>query len=64
MFQAANYLDVRGLLEVSTQFVANMIKGKTAKQIRETFGILNDFSPEEKAKVRSALGYRRPCMSG
>lgn len=28
-----------------------MIKGKTPEEIRSTFGIANDFTPEEEAKV-------------
>ena len=33
--------------------VANMIKGKTPEEIRKTFNIRNDFTPEEEAKVRA-----------
>jgi len=29
-----------------------MIKGKTTEQIRKTFGIQNDFTPEEEEKIR------------
>ncbi|CAB60402.1 Skp1-related protein [Caenorhabditis elegans] len=43
---AANYLDIRGLLEVTTQNVANMMKGKTPSQVRTLFKIDN-FSEEE-----------------
>lgn len=28
-----------------------MIKGKSPEEIRSTFGITNDFTPEEEAKV-------------
>jgi len=30
-----------------------MIKGKTPDEIRETFNIVNDFTPEEEAQVRA-----------
>ncbi|XP_034964110.1 S-phase kinase-associated protein 1-like [Zootoca vivipara] len=48
---AANYLDIKGLLEVTCKTVANMIKGKTPEEIRKTFNIKNDFTEEEEAQV-------------
>jgi S-phase kinase-associated protein 1 len=49
---AANYLEVKGLLDLTCQKVADMIKGKTPEQIRQTFGIVNDFTPEEEEEIR------------
>lgn len=49
---AANYLDIKGLLDVTCKTVANMIKGKTPEEIRKTFNIKNDFSPNEEEQVR------------
>ena len=49
---AANYLDIKGLLDLSCKTVANMIKGKTPAEIRATFSIKNDFTPEEEEQVR------------
>ena len=49
---AANYLDIKGLLDVTCKTVANMIKGKTPEEIRKTFNIQNDFSPSEEEQVR------------
>ncbi|KAJ1355557.1 Skp1- protein [Parelaphostrongylus tenuis] len=45
---AANYLDIEGLLDVACKAVANMIRGKTSEEIRRTFNIKYDFTPEEE----------------
>ncbi|CAJ2655387.1 SKP1-like protein 1A-like [Trifolium pratense] len=49
---AANYLDIKSLLDLTCKSVADMIKGKTPEEIRKTFNIENDFSPEEEEQVR------------
>ena len=49
---AANYMDIKPLLDLTCATVASMIKGKTPEEIRQTFNIVNDFSPEEEAQVR------------
>ena len=49
---AANYLNVKGMLDLTCQTVADMIKGKSVEEIRQTFNIKNDFTPEEEAEIR------------
>merc|ERR1711920_477596 len=49
---AANYLNIKPLLDLTCMTVAEMIKGKTPEEIRKTFNIKNDFTPEEEEEVR------------
>ncbi|KAI3919483.1 hypothetical protein MKW98_030194 [Papaver atlanticum] len=49
---AANYLNIKELCDLTCQTVADMIKGKTPEEIRKTFNIKNDFTPEEEEEVR------------
>merc|ERR1719326_2843105 len=49
---AANYMDIKSLLDLTCAKVASMIKGKTPAEIRQTFNIASDFTPEEEIKVR------------
>lgn len=49
---AANYLDIKPMLDTACKTVANMIKGKTPEEIRKTFNIKVDFTPEEEEQVR------------
>ena len=51
IIQATDFLMIKGLPEVCCKTVANMIKGRTIEQMRENFGIANDFTPEEEAKI-------------
>jgi S-phase kinase-associated protein 1 len=50
--QAANYLDIKELLDLTCQTVADMIKGKSPEEIRTTFNIKNDFTKEEEEEIR------------
>ena len=50
--QAANYLNIKGLLDLTCQAVADMMKGKTAEEIRKTFNIKNDLTAEKEKEVR------------
>ncbi|KAM3222137.1 SKP1-like protein 1B [Capsicum annuum] len=50
--KAANYLNIKSLLDFTCQTVVDMIKGKTPEEIRKTFNIKNNFTPEEEEEVR------------
>merc|ERR1711988_1128596 len=50
---AANYLDIKSLLDLTCKTVADYIKQcKTPQEIRRRFNIRNDFTPEEEEEVR------------
>jgi S-phase kinase-associated protein 1 len=51
MITTANYLEIKPMLDMCCARVATMITGKPAEQIRETFGIVNDYTPEEEAEI-------------
>ncbi|KAL7727824.1 hypothetical protein ACLKA6_019760 [Drosophila palustris] len=52
LMMAANYLEIEGLLDLTITTVADMIRGKTTEEIRETFNMENDFTPEQLEQVR------------
>ncbi|XP_006347179.1 SKP1-like protein 1B [Solanum tuberosum] len=49
---AARYLDDKQLEEVIIQESFDRITGKTIEEIREVFGIVNDYTPEEEEQIR------------
>ncbi|CAL9248847.1 unnamed protein product [Arabidopsis halleri] len=49
---AANYLNVKGLLDLTSQTIADYIKVMTPEKVREFFNIENDFTPEEEEEIR------------
>lgn len=49
---AANYLDIKSLLDLTTQATADMMVGKSIEEIRKMFNIVNDFTKEEEEEIR------------
>ncbi|KAJ4724605.1 SKP1 [Melia azedarach] len=54
---AANYLNVKDLLELMEDTVADRIKNKSVEYVRELFGIANDFTPEEEESIRKEYAW-------
>lgn len=52
IISAANYLNIKPLMDSGCKVVAEMIKGKSPEELRRLFNIINDFSPEEEAAIR------------
>ena len=53
LIMAADYLGIQPLLNLCSAKIASLIQDKTVEEIRINLGIVNDFAPEEEAKVRS-----------
>ena len=49
---AANFMDIKPLLDLTCATIASMVKGKTPEEIRETFNIINDYIAEDEALIR------------
>ncbi|CAJ0568645.1 unnamed protein product, partial [Mesorhabditis spiculigera] len=52
LFDAANYMDIKCLLDKCAETVAGMIKGKSVEEIREIWELENDFTPEEEEAMK------------
>ncbi|CAL5084162.1 unnamed protein product [Urochloa decumbens] len=53
---AASYLEIELLLDATCEKVADMIKGKTTRQIRATFNLTDDLTPAEE-ELRRRYGW-------
>lgn len=49
---AANFLDIESLVALGCAKIATFIKGKSVEEIRDVFGIQNDFTPQEEQQLR------------
>ena len=49
---AANYINCDDLLQLCCAEIAEQVKGKTIEDMREYFGVVNDFTPEEEEVIR------------
>ncbi|CAN6328386.1 unnamed protein product [Urochloa humidicola] len=52
VIMAANYLNAEELLDAAMLCAADRIRGRTVQEIREFFGLENDFTPEEDEEIR------------
>jgi len=49
---AAHHLGIKGLLELTSKALANIIKGKTHTEIRKIFNIQNNFEAGEEEQIQ------------
>ncbi|KAF7803909.1 berberine bridge enzyme-like 13 [Senna tora] len=52
LLMAANYLNVKDLLDFLNQGIANRIQDMSVEDVRNFFGIINDYTPEEEQALR------------
>ncbi|KAJ4748321.1 E3 ubiquitin ligase SCF complex subunit SKP1/ASK1 family protein [Rhynchospora pubera] len=50
--RAACFLQIKELVDITAHKIADILKGNSVEEIRQTFNILNDFSPEEEEEIR------------
>ena len=53
LINSLNYMDIKSLLELVCAKIACMIKGKSPEEIRKTFNIENDFTPEQEKQIQT-----------
>ncbi|KAI9314687.1 putative negative regulator sulfur controller-3 [Zopfochytrium polystomum] len=54
---AANYLDIKALLELGCMAVAQRIKGKSVDEMRKIFNLEGVYSEEEEAQIKKELAW-------
>ncbi|GER51658.1 SKP1-like protein [Striga asiatica] len=52
LISAAECLNIPGMLDITCQAGANMLKDKTPEEIRAMFNLTNDLTPEEEEEIR------------
>ncbi|OEL29211.1 SKP1-like protein 4 [Dichanthelium oligosanthes] len=52
LIEAATYLDIEKLLDLTCEAVAEQMRGRALDEIRRKFGIVNDYTKEEEEEVR------------
>lgn len=52
VLMGANYLNIPPLLNLISAWVGKEMSGRTVEEIRDRFKIVNDFTPEEEARIR------------
>jgi S-phase kinase-associated protein 1 len=52
---AANYMNIKLLLDNLCKYVASMIHNKTPDQIRKIYNLERDFTPEQEEEIRREI---------
>jgi S-phase kinase-associated protein 1 len=54
---AADYLDIKMLLDLGSKRVANILKSLSVPEIRKKYNLVNDFTPEEEERLRKEFDF-------
>lgn len=57
ILQAADYLDIKSLFELTCRTLASLIKDRTIIEVRKMFNVENDFSVVEEKAVRKEFAW-------
>eukprot|EP01062_Namystynia_karyoxenos_P058463 TRINITY_DN499_c0_g3_i1.p2 TRINITY_DN499_c0_g3~~TRINITY_DN499_c0_g3_i1.p2 ORF type:complete len:189 (+),score=61.06 TRINITY_DN499_c0_g3_i1:96-662(+) len=61
VIMAANFLNIKDLLELCCGALASIVKGKSPQEIKVIFNIEKDFTPEEDARIREEHKWVEDC---
>uniref|UniRef100_A0A914XQH1 Skp1-related protein n=1 Tax=Plectus sambesii TaxID=2011161 RepID=A0A914XQH1_9BILA len=57
LLNAANYLEIKPLLDIGCKYVADKISGQTVEWVRDYLNMENDYTPEEEAKLKEEIAW-------
>ncbi|KAI0849555.1 Skp1-domain-containing protein [Daldinia vernicosa] len=63
LITAVNFFDIDELFDYCAKTIAIIIQDMSTEQMREYFGVENDFTPEEEAQLRKDHGWADPDPS-
>jgi S-phase kinase-associated protein 1 len=57
LLSASNYLNCKSILDKGCKYVSHLIKNKTVEELRDYFGVENDFTPDEEEKIKNEFSW-------
>ncbi|KAF3057043.1 SKP1-like protein 19 [Daldinia childiae] len=63
LITAANFFDIEDLFKHCARWIAMVVDNMSTEQMREYFGVQNDFTPEEEEQIRKDHGWADPDPS-
>ncbi|VDK42783.1 unnamed protein product [Anisakis simplex] len=63
LMNAANYLDIQPLTKATSAFVAEKLQSMTVDEARDYLNLVDDFTPEERERIRKETMWAEPVMN-